>query len=242
MVNGEFEFPKAIHRVKPDFIPTPIGFGQFKVPRPPTYFYLSEYVDMDVTTPPDPSDFASRLAQLHKDSQSPNGKFGFHVPTCDGDRAHVVDWDSSWASFYRELFLGVCELDLAKNGPWPEYELAIQQVAWTVIPRLLDDLREAGQPIKPCIIHGDQWEGNMGIRKDTGTRILFDAGSFYGHNEMELGAWRCEYTTVFGDKAYTEAYLQHYLAADLRKSLTTGTDSTASRGPSTTRQVTQGAS
>jgi fructosamine-3-kinase len=54
----------------------------------------------------------------------------------------------------------------------------------------------------------------MGIRNDTGNSVLCDAGSLYGHNEMELGAWRCEYTSVFRDSKYTEAYLQHYPAAE----------------------------
>ncbi|AEO63776.1 uncharacterized protein THITE_2039488 [Thermothielavioides terrestris NRRL 8126] len=214
MLRGEFESSKVIHGVMPDFVPTPLAFGKFRAAEPPAYFYLSEYVDMDVTTPPDPIEFASRLARLHEASRSPNGKFGFHVATCDGDRAHLVDWEDNWAVFYRKLFLRVCELDIKRNGPWPEYERAIQQVAWKVIPRLLDNIRQGGRPIKPCIIHGDLWEGNMGIRKQTGRSILFDAGSFYAHNEMELGAWRCEYTSVFRADAYVQAYLQHYPAAE----------------------------
>lgn len=214
MLGGEFESSKVTHAAMPDFIPTPIGFGRFRAQSPATYFYLSQYVDMDVTTPPDAAEFAGRLAQLHRASRSPNAKFGFHVPTCDGDRPQVVDWEDTWTVFYRNMFLGVCQRDIKRNGPWPEYERAIQQVAWKVIPRLLDDLREEGQPIKPCIIHGDLWEGNMGINLKTGETILFDAGSFYGHNEMELGAWRCEYTSVFRDKTYTTEYLRHYPAAE----------------------------
>ena len=214
MLGGEFESSKVIYSVMPDFIPTPVGFGKFEAQGPSTYFYMSEYVDMDVTAAPDPAEFTGQLAQLHKASQAPNARFGFHVRTCDGDRAHVVDWQDSWTVFYRNMFLAVCDLDIRRNGPWAEYERAVQQVAWRVIPRLLDNLREGDRPIKPCLIHGDLWEGNMGIRKQTGKTILFDAGSFYGHNEMELGAWRCEYTSVFRAPEYTNAYLLHYPAAE----------------------------
>jgi fructosamine-3-kinase len=189
MLGGEYESSKIIHDTMPDFIPQPIGFGRYRAPGPKTYFYLAEFVDMDVTTAPDPAEFTSRLAQLHKLSKSPTGKFGFAVPTCDGDRAHVVDWQESWAVFYRNLFLGVCELDLKRNGPWPEYERAIEQVASKVIPRLLEPLQANGRELKPCIIHGDLWEGNMGINMETGDSILFDAGSYFAHNEMELGHW-----------------------------------------------------
>ena len=126
---------------------------------------------------------------MHKLSKSPTGNFGFATQTCDGDRAHVVDWQDSWADFYRNLFLGVCDLDIKRNGPWPEYERAINQVAGKVIPRLLEPLQANGRVLKPCIIHGDLWEGNMGINMETGDSLLFDAGSYFAHNEMELGHW-----------------------------------------------------
>ncbi|KAK3997917.1 Fructosamine kinase-domain-containing protein [Cladorrhinum sp. PSN332] len=75
---------------------------------------------------------------------------------CDGKLANTVDWDASWASSYRKLLLGVCKLDLEANGPWPELERATAQICDVVIPRLLDNLRTSeGEPIKPCIIHGD---------------------------------------------------------------------------------------
>ncbi|KAH0526190.1 hypothetical protein TsFJ059_009546 [Trichoderma semiorbis] len=126
MLNGEFESSKTIYSTMSNFIPEPFGFGKYKIQSPPTYFYLSEFIEMDVTTAPDPGDFCHKLATLHKLSKSPTGKFGFHTKTCDGDRAQVVNWQDSWAVFYRNLFLGVCELDIKPNG---EYQRAIQQVA-----------------------------------------------------------------------------------------------------------------
>ncbi|KAL6810212.1 Fructosamine kinase domain-containing protein [Trichoderma camerunense] len=214
MLNGEFESSKTIYSTMSDFIPEPFGFGKYKIQSPPTYFYLSEFLDMDVTTAPDPGIFCHKLAALHKLSKSPTGKFGFHTKTCDGDRAHVVDWQDSWAVFYRNLFLDVCELDIKRNGPWPEYERAIQQIAWKIIPRLLEPLQSDGRQIKPCIIHGDLWEGNMGIKRNTGEMTIFDAGSYFAHNEMELGHWRCEFTYVFRAEVYTWHYLKNYPAAE----------------------------
>ncbi|KAL1845019.1 hypothetical protein VTK73DRAFT_1320 [Phialemonium thermophilum] len=214
MLGGEFESSKAIHATMPDFIPTPYGFGKYKADGPDVYFYLSEFVDMDVSVPPDPDEFTRRLAHLHRTSQSPTGRFGFHVPTCDGDRAHVVDWQDSWAVFFRNLFLGVCERDVRRNGPWPKYERAIRQVAWEVVPRLLEPLQAEGRSIKPCLIHGDLWEGNMGIRLDSGDSTLFDAGSYFAHNEMELGHWRCEFSSVFRARVYQQHYLRHYHPAE----------------------------
>ena len=214
MLRGEFESSNIIHGLMPDFLPEPFGFGRYKVQDPATYFYLSEFVDMDVTTAPDPAEFTSKLARLHKISRSPKVMFGFHVETCDGDRAHVVEWQESWAVFYRNLFLGVCGLDLKRNGPWLEYERAIKQVADKVIPRLLEPLQANGRQLKPCIIHGDLWEGNMGINLETSETLLFDVGSYCAHNEMELGHWRCEFSSVFRSKEYMRQYLRYYPAAE----------------------------
>lgn len=195
----------------PDFIPEPVGFGRYKVQSPATYFYLSEFVDMDVITAPDPAEWGERLAQMHKISKSPTGKFGFPVTTCDGKMAHYVDWEEDWAGFYRKLLLGVCKLDLEANGAWPELERATEQVANKVIPRLLKGLcTSEGKKIKPCIIHGDLWEGNMGIHLGTGQVLLFDAGSYFAHNEMELGHWRCEFSSVFRAKSYLRHYVRNY--------------------------------
>lgn len=185
MLRGEYESSKVIWNLMNDFLPKPYGFGQYKAPDPPTYFYLSEFVDMDVTTAPDPAEFTKRLAQMHRLSHPPTGKFGFSTQTCDGQVAHTVDWQDKWSDFYRNLLVGVCEKDVETNGPWPEMELATKQVADVIIPHLLGPLQENGRTLKPCIIHGDLWEGNMGINMETGDSLLFDVGSYFAHNESE---------------------------------------------------------
>ncbi len=40
------------------------------------------------------------------------------------------------------------------------------------------------------------WEGNIGTSYEMGGIILFDAGSYYAYNEMEIGDWRCSYNKV----------------------------------------------
>ncbi|KAF1999062.1 hypothetical protein P154DRAFT_577449 [Amniculicola lignicola CBS 123094] len=177
----------------PELIPKPVGYGKYKEANLLTYFYMSEFVDMDVTTVPDPAEFTAKLAFLHKNRVSPIG---------------------NWADFYRNLFLGVCRLDLETNGSWIELERAIDLVVNKIIPRLLGVLQQDGQSIKPCIIHGDLWEGNMGINKETGESLLFDASSFFAQNEMELGHWRCKFSSVFRAKKQARHYMKHYPAAD----------------------------
>ncbi|TDZ17341.1 Protein-ribulosamine 3-kinase [Colletotrichum orbiculare MAFF 240422] len=214
MLLGEFESSKIIFNLMPDFIPEPFGYGKYRKADTPTYFYMSQFVDLDVTTAQDPSRFCQRLAELHRRSQALTTEFGFHVTTCDGDRAHVVEREPSWAVFYRKMLLHTLDLDVGRNGPWPEYERAGHQVAWNVIPRLLEGLTWNGEPVRPSLIHGDLWEGNTGISNHTNLPMLFDAGSYFAHNEMELGHWVCEFSATFGAQAYMDRYVEFFEMAE----------------------------
>lgn len=46
LLNGEWVSSKMIYEIMPDFIPITYGFGRYKIGKPATYFYLSEFVDM----------------------------------------------------------------------------------------------------------------------------------------------------------------------------------------------------
>lgn len=53
-----------------------------------------------------------------------------------------------------------------------------------------------------------------GHNLETGDSILFDVCSYCAHNEMELGHWRCEFSSVFQSKVYTRHYLQGFQPAE----------------------------
>ena len=82
-----------------------------------------------------------------------------------------------------------------------------------VIPRLLGALGVEGRTIKPMLIHGDLWEGNIGTDRVTGNLYVFDAASYYAHNEMELGIWRCDHHRL-KSKAYKIDYLRNFEASE----------------------------
>ena len=111
------------------------------------------------TSAPQPSLFTARLAEMHHQSSSPNGMFGFEVTTCDGKLPHTVAWEASWATFFAKLLGGVVRLDAEVNGTWPELEAAAQEVTSAIIPRLLGALQSEGRELKPSLIHGDCWQG-----------------------------------------------------------------------------------
>lgn len=123
--------------------------------------------EMDVSAP-DPATFTARIAELHHKGYSPNGMFGFGVITCDGKFPHTVTWEKSWAVFFVKFLQGVLNLDIETNGSWPPMETAAKQILNAVIPRLLGILQTRDRTLKPSVIHGDLWEGNVGSRLDTG--------------------------------------------------------------------------
>ena len=161
MMLGEFTSVTEIHSLIPGLVPAPRGWGKYKTGSPDTYFFLSDFLDMD-TSAPEPVQFTARVAELHRKSKSPNGQFGFKLTTCDGKLPHTVAWEKSWATFFGKLLSGVLKLDREANGMWPELEAAAGQVIAVVIPRLLGILQADGRDLKPSLIHGDCWEG-MGL-------------------------------------------------------------------------------
>ena len=203
---------EEIHKTMPNLAPKPYGFGQLRSAPTPTYFFLCEFVNISDELP-DPKLLGVRLAELHRKSQSPTGKFGFYCPTYDGKLPQTTEWDSSWASFFAKLIQGIAKLDAGVNGPWDELQEALDRTCEKVIPRLLGALQENGRKLKPCLIHGDLWEGNIGTDLETGELYIFDAASYYGHNEMELGIWRTDHHRMNGP-AFKKEYESNFRASE----------------------------
>jgi len=199
MAEGEFNSMSAIYDVVPNFAPQPFAWGKFKVGNPDIYFFLCEFIDMSSELP-DPADFCSQLAELHANSTSPTGKFGFHITTCHGKYPQCVGWEESWEVFYRNFLGAVLRLDIEMNGEWKELQ---------AISKLLGALEKEGSSVKPCLIHGDLWEGNIGTDFETGKVYIFDAAAFYAHNEMEIGMWRRKKLGL-GAKEYMQEYMRHF--------------------------------
>ena len=208
MMQGEYNAMSELYKTMPNFVPRPISWGRFREYSTDTYYMLSDFIDMNDRVP-EPTQLCSKLAQLHRNSVSPTGKFGMHVTTCQGRTPQAVSWESSWTTFFTNLLRHVTELDFATNGDWGDLNRLEERIFALVIPRLIGALEQDGRSVKPCLIHADLWEGNTGTSYETGEIYIFDSGAFYGHNEMEIGDWRCNYNKIH-NKIYTRTYLQHY--------------------------------
>jgi fructosamine-3-kinase len=207
LVEGEYSIMSELNRWAPDFVPQPHSWGRCAQSNPVSWFMLIEYVDMR-SKMPSPFQLCSKLARLHRESQSPTGMFGFHTATCQGRTPQSVGWDSNWTSFFTKLIQHVMKLDFESNGYWEELDKVEQRLVSHVIPRLLDALVSGGRTLKPSLIHGDLWEGNTGTAYSNGNVYVFDSAGFYAHNEMDTGNWRGYYNKI-SNKVYTRTYLRH---------------------------------
>lgn len=205
MCEGEFESLNTMHAVVPSFIPKVYNWGHLK--QGPGYFLLAEWREIG-RQPPDPLKLTLRVAELHRRSVSPTGKFGFHVTTCHGNLPQYTGWEESWTVMFTKIFSRAMDLDLEKHGPWPEFTALRQLLIDRVIPRLLDPLTSEGRRIKPCLVHGDLWDENCADDMNNGEPFAFDAGSLYAHNEYEIGYWRPPRHRL-SNKAYIRSYKKY---------------------------------
>ncbi|KAK5216185.1 hypothetical protein LTR72_010756 [Exophiala xenobiotica] len=186
MVQGEYEGVKALYKVAPDFVPRPVGWGTYAADQD-TFFYLCDFVDM-IEELPDMSKFCSRLAKMHTDSMkwSQNGKFGFHIVTYEGSMYQDVTWSESWEELFILAMKAFAEQERKVHGESKELQELLPALYTKVCPRLLRPLQTGGRTIRPVLVHGDLWYGNMATNAATGGPIVFDPSVFWAHNEYDL--------------------------------------------------------
>lgn len=214
MIEGQFESDKAIHAVSPSFLPKPFAWGKYSATTgPDKYFLLAEFREVG-QQPPEPLGFAARLADLHMRSVSPTGKFGYHITTCHGKAPQLSDcWEDSWEVLFRRQLGHVFAVDRQKQPPWAEYEFCAQLVLDYSVAKLLRPLETDGRSIKPCLVHGNIWDGNTATDMESGEPFIFDGSAFYAHNEYEFGNWRTPRHRL-SSKTYIRAYKRHFPASE----------------------------
>ncbi|KAL8699345.1 MAG: hypothetical protein Q9201_006057 [Fulgogasparrea decipioides] len=180
-LKGEYESTLAIHAVRADFIPKPILQGSFKSLQN-THYYLCRFYELAEELP-EHKDFCAKVAYLHENSKSPNGKFGFHVVTYNGDLPQENGYTDTWEEFFSNGFKHMINLNLERGGPWEQIESLKSNMLNKVIPRLIRPLETNGRSIKPSLVHGDLWCGNAAIDTVTDLPLVYDPSSFYAHHE-----------------------------------------------------------
>lgn len=170
----------------------------------------------------DQAKFGTKLAAMHlSEPYSPNakaGEFGFEVNNTCGDTPQPNEWCIDWVEFFIERRIKH-QLKLANDATLS----ALGDKLVTKIPLYFTPFDESN-PIKPSVLHGDLWSGNIGTVE--GEPSVFDPAVYYGHNEAEFGMEWCAgfsesfYESYFSVFPKTEEYfaerrqlyrLYHYL-------------------------------
>jgi fructosamine-3-kinase len=161
----------------------PLAYGPLELDSSASFF-LTPFRDMSEKTPT-PIQLVDVLEKLHKTSVSPNGKFGFHVTTFNGVVPLVNDWCDTWEEYFARQLRSDIQWMHSVRGPSPEFDAVAEEFFQKVIPRLLRPLETGGRSIKPALVHGDIWPGNVQIDRANQRVILFDSCCCYAHNERK---------------------------------------------------------
>jgi len=132
---------------------------------------------------PEPGPFCEKLAQLHSSHTSPEGKFGFHCTTYNGDLPQDNTWFESWEAFFDNGLRHILRVREERARPNAELNALLPSLFERVIPRLLRPLESKGRKIEPSLVHGDMWYGNVANVNGPEKGIVFDPSSFWAHNE-----------------------------------------------------------
>ena len=202
---AEFESMTAIYKITPSFVPKPLSWGSY-VSVPETHFFLCEFRDMEEMMP-DKNDVAMKLADLHANGTSSDGRYGFHVTTFNGNLPQDNTWADTWEEFFINGYKHILRLEKESQGPSEEFDAVTTQMIDRVIPRLLRPLESGPEKIRPALQHGDFWCGNVATDRNATTAVVFDSCACYGHREYDLGNWRLRRNKI--PPAWIKAYLSN---------------------------------
>lgn len=158
-------------------VPKSVCFGDDQTQ---SYIVL-EYLDMAGRA--NQQVLGEQLAAMHRIMAE---QFGWDISNTIGATHQPNDWMENWLDFWREQRLGFQLQLAAKNGYGGELQ-SLGEKLLVEMPKLF-----SGHEIKPSMLHGDLWGGNVAGLKD-GTPVIFDPALYYGDREADIAM-----TYVFG--------------------------------------------
>lgn len=161
-------------------VPRPLKVGP--LPGRGSYIIM-EFINMGASRGGQ-AELGRQLAEMHKASSSERG-FGFDMDNTIGSTPQPNPWTSDWVAFFQEQRLRY-QLQLAEKQ-YRDYDIAEKgQRLVDKIPSLFRDVSD----IRPCLLHGDLWSGNIAA-DERGAPVILDPACYYGHNEAEFGMSWC---------------------------------------------------
>lgn len=163
-----------MNQAVPGFVPRPI----YHSTDDPS-FIVTEYIHMsnkEKCLPSAQRQLGKSLAQLHL--QGSQESFGFDVTSFCGTTELNNAWNPNWSDFFKNQRIQPLLNQVA--GQNKDLDILGKGIC-SRIDHWLGDIS-----IKPCLLHGDLWNGNWAVRSDK-KPIIYDPASYYGHNEAEFG-------------------------------------------------------
>jgi len=132
------------------------------------------------------------LARMHlaepSHEEARRGMFGFEVNNTIGETRQPNEWMDDWVEFWRDKRL-MHMIALARDAK-------LRELAEKVVDKRLSDMFSSCGEIKPSLLHGDLWSGNIGTVG--GKPSVFDPAVYYGHHEAEFGmSWCAGFSPAF---------------------------------------------
>jgi protein-ribulosamine 3-kinase len=157
-----------------------------------------EYLELQARV--DQARLGTLLGQMHLAAPAPGsraaaGHFGFDCDNTIGGTPQVNTWSQEtgvkgWVAFYRDRRL-LPQLRLTRDA-------AIQRLGDKLMSQHLEALFSDVDDIKPALLHGDLWSGN--IHSVDRTPCILDPACYYGHAEAEWGmSWCAGFTAEMYD-------------------------------------------
>ncbi len=102
-----------------------------------------------------------------------------------GQMPQYTAWTDSWEDFFTKSMQQLMAMIEESQGPDAELRALLDQTISKVIPRLLRPLETGGRQIKPSLVHGDLYSGNVSVDAATSGPVLYDATWLHAHNECK---------------------------------------------------------
>ncbi len=158
-------------------VPKSVCFGS----NPNQSYIVMEYLSLKGQA--DQALLGEQLASMHRVTAD---RFGWRINNTIGATFQQNEWQSDWIEFWCKQRLGY-QLELAaKNDYGGELQVLGEKLLLNM-HKLFE-----GRNIKPSMLHGDLWGGNVAGLAD-GTPVIFDPAFYYGDRETDLAM-----TYVFG--------------------------------------------
>eukprot|EP00252_Welwitschia_mirabilis_P020871 TRINITY_DN520_c0_g1_i2.p1 TRINITY_DN520_c0_g1~~TRINITY_DN520_c0_g1_i2.p1 ORF type:complete len:264 (-),score=50.11 TRINITY_DN520_c0_g1_i2:391-1182(-) len=166
MFEGEALGLNAMHATNTIRVPKPFKVGSLS---PRGSYIIMEYIDIGSSSS-DQRKLGRKLAEMHKAGNSDMG-FGFMVDNTIGSTPQINTWTSDWVSFYSEHRLGY-QLKLAQRQYGDNEIFEKGQRLLQKLPLLFKEI-----DIKPSLLHGDLWSGNICSDKN-GEPVILDPACY----------------------------------------------------------------